>query len=205
MGIETQVNVKPAHLYCNVTISHLRLGILMQDLICFPATLQATYDEQYREFVINTPRDTASKFWIGGAAQHGKVGPSSYSLLASFLLQSRFLASSVLERPPGGGLAMKLMHITSTRQGWPGAQVCTVFAQLTVRGKWEGPHVFVVRIRDDQNRVTPGVRILDNGAKVRGWLLPCWQACPASCFAGPPPRALSSSTRCCSHHAMKDA
>jgi hypothetical protein len=23
--------------------------------------------------VINTPTDTASKFWIGGAAQHGKV------------------------------------------------------------------------------------------------------------------------------------
>ena len=36
--------------------------------------LQATYDEQSGEFVIHTPRDTASKFWIGGAAQHGKVG-----------------------------------------------------------------------------------------------------------------------------------
>ena len=47
------------------------------------------------------------------------------------------------------------------------AQGCTVFAQLTVRGKWEGPHVFVVRIRDDQGRPTSGVRILDNGAKVR--------------------------------------
>ncbi|CAL5219457.1 g1292 [Coccomyxa viridis] len=76
---------------------------------------QATYDEQTGEFVIQTPRDTASKFWIGGAAQHGKV--------------------------------------------------CTVFAQLTVRGKWEGPHVFVVRLRDDQGRTMPGVRILDNGAK----------------------------------------
>ena len=41
-----------------------------------------------------------------------------------------------------------------------------MFAQLTVRGKWEGPHVFVVRIRDDQGRLMPGVRILDNGAKV---------------------------------------
>ena len=47
------------------------------------------------------------------------------------------------------------------------AQVCTVFAQLTVRDKWEGPHVFVVRLRDDQGRTMPGVRILDNGAKVR--------------------------------------
>lgn len=33
----------------------------------------AVYDEESGEFVINTPCDTASKFWIGGAAQHGKV------------------------------------------------------------------------------------------------------------------------------------
>ncbi len=45
------------------------------------------------------------------------------------------------------------------------AQVCTVFAQLTVRGKWEGPHVFVVRIRGDGGESIPGVRILDNGPK----------------------------------------
>lgn len=47
----------------------------------------------------------------------------------------------------------------------PAAQVCTVFAQLTVRGKWEGPHVFVVRIRGDAGEPVPGVRILDNGPK----------------------------------------
>ena len=47
----------------------------------------------------------------------------------------------------------------------PAAQVCTVFAQLTVRGKWEGPHVFVVRIRGDHGEPVPGVRILDNGPK----------------------------------------
>ena len=44
-------------------------------------------------------------------------------------------------------------------------QVCTVFAQLTVAGKWEGPHVFVVRLRDDAGKPMPGVRILDNGPK----------------------------------------
>lgn len=44
-------------------------------------------------------------------------------------------------------------------------QVCTVFAQLTVGGKWEGPHVFVVRLRDDQGQLIPGVRIRDNGPK----------------------------------------
>ena len=40
-----------------------------------------------------------------------------------------------------------------------------MFAQLTVRGKWEGPHVFVVRIRGDSGESIPGVRILDNGPK----------------------------------------
>ena len=44
--------------------------------------------------------------------------------------------------------------------------MCTVFAQLTVNGKWEGPHVFVVRIRDNNSQLTPGVRILDNGPKM---------------------------------------
>lgn len=44
-------------------------------------------------------------------------------------------------------------------------QVCTVFAQLTVADKWEGPHVFVVRLRDDAGQLSPGVRIMDNGPK----------------------------------------
>ncbi len=48
----------------------------------------------------------------------------------------------------------------------PAPQVTVVFAQLTVDGKWEGPHVFVVRIRDDAMRVMPGVRIRDMGPKM---------------------------------------
>ena len=35
--------------------------------------LQATYDKASDGFIIHTPNDTASKFWIGGAGQHGKV------------------------------------------------------------------------------------------------------------------------------------
>lgn len=62
-------------------------------------------------------------------------------------------------------------------------QVCTVFAQLTVRSKWEGPHVFVVRIRDDQGRLMPGVRILDNGAKV-GCLFCLRSTLSSCCVAG---------------------
>lgn len=60
-----------------------------------------------------------------------------------------------------------------------------MFAQLTVRGKWEGPHVFVVRLRDDQGRTMPGVRILDNGAKV---------GCPPSPSAHTLRASLSSGT-----------
>lgn len=45
-------------------------------------------------------------------------------------------------------------------------QICTVFAQLTVDGKWQGPHVFVVRLRDNNSQLTPGVTILDNGPKM---------------------------------------
>jgi len=45
------------------------------------------------------------------------------------------------------------------------AQISTVFAQLTVGGKWQGPHVFVVRLRDRDGNCTPGVRIKDNGHK----------------------------------------
>jgi alkylation response protein AidB-like acyl-CoA dehydrogenase len=78
--------------------------------------LQATYDPAAREFVINTPNNEASKYWIGGSGQHGKI--------------------------------------------------CAVFAQLTVAGVWQGPHVFMVRIRDDQLRLMPGVRIKDHGPKV---------------------------------------
>ena len=68
--------------------------------------VQAEYDAGSQEFILNTPDDEASKFWIGGAGQHGKI--------------------------------------------------CTIFAQLTVNGKWEGPHVFVVHLRDDAGKLAPG-------------------------------------------------
>jgi acyl-CoA oxidase len=35
--------------------------------------LQATYDAATKEFVINTPNNEASKYWIGGSGQHGKI------------------------------------------------------------------------------------------------------------------------------------
>ena len=81
----------------------------------------AEFDPVTDSFIIHTPNNEASKYWIGGAAQTAKI--------------------------------------------------CAVFAQLTVKDphsgqpRWEGPHVFVVRLRDDQGNVVPGVRIIDCGAK----------------------------------------
>lgn len=75
----------------------------------------ATYDPASDMFVIHTPTNDASKFWIGGAGSTAKI--------------------------------------------------CAVFAQLTIQGVWEGPHVFVVRLRDDAGNILPGVRIKDNGPK----------------------------------------
>lgn len=75
----------------------------------------AVYDADRDVFIIHTPTNDASKFWIGGAGSTAKI--------------------------------------------------CAVFAQLTIEDKWQGPHVFVVPLRDDSNNVLPGVRIKDNGPK----------------------------------------
>ena len=75
----------------------------------------AVYDAASDMFVIHTPTNDASKFWIGGAGSTAKI--------------------------------------------------CAVFAQLTIQGVWQGPHVFVVRLRDDSGNILPGVRIKDNGPK----------------------------------------
>lgn len=46
------------------------------------------------------------------------------------------------------------------------AKISAVFAQLTINGRWEGPHVFLVRLRDDAGRPSPGVRTRDHGPKM---------------------------------------
>jgi len=65
-----------------------------------------------------------------------------------------------------GRLTESAFHRMPPRKSHALLQVCTVFAQLTVDGKWQGPHVFVVRIRDNNSQLTPGVKILDNGPKM---------------------------------------
>ena len=46
------------------------------------------------------------------------------------------------------------------------ARVATVFAQLETNGERYGVHAFVVPLRDDQDRVLPGIHIEDNGPKM---------------------------------------
>lgn len=55
---------------------------------------QAVYDKASDSFVINTPDDTASKFWIGGAAQHGKVTPAPRLMPCFSCLEHKLSRSS---------------------------------------------------------------------------------------------------------------
>ena len=75
MGIETQVTRLATVMYL---LWNFVQGAWLPSPACIRADVyqcafQATYDSQTGEFVIFTPSDTASKFWIGGAAQHGRV------------------------------------------------------------------------------------------------------------------------------------
>jgi hypothetical protein len=140
----------------------------------------AVYDAAAGEFVINTPDNQACKAWIGGAAQHGKVRGRAAAACSArappgpgHSLASRGGVVWLGVREAGwvlgwGGVGGIMQTALGQRPPRPAGahlvagacppQVCTVFAQLTVNGKWEGPHVFVVRIRDDNSSVTPGGR-----------------------------------------------
>merc|ERR1711962_1243167 len=76
----------------------------------------ATYDENTKEFIVNTPHPLAQKYWITNGAVHAK-------------------------------------HVV-------------VMAQLIVKGKNEGIHAILVRMRDNDLNIIPGVTVEDMGYKM---------------------------------------
>merc|ERR1719290_565306 len=76
----------------------------------------AIYDQETKEFIVNTPHPLAQKYWITNGAVHAK-------------------------------------HVV-------------VMAQLIVKGKNEGIHAILVRMRDNDLKTMPGVTIEDMGYKM---------------------------------------
>lgn len=76
----------------------------------------AVFDRARDEWVINTPTESAQKYWIGGGYEH--------------------------------------------------AQIATVFAQLYIDGTHYGVHALLVPLRDEHDRLLPGVRVKDCGHKM---------------------------------------
>lgn len=76
----------------------------------------AVYNEQTKQFVINTPTVNSQKFWITNGAYH--------------------------------------------------ANYAAVFAQTIVKGKNEGIHIFLVKMRDENNKPLKGIVIDDMGHKM---------------------------------------
>ena len=75
-----------------------------------------TYDNEKREFIVNSPTVLSQKYWITNSVNH-----ANYAL---------------------------------------------VFGQTIVNGKNEGINAFLVRIRDENMKPMPGVKILDMGMKM---------------------------------------
>lgn len=65
------------------------------------------------------------------------------------------------------------------------AKICAVFAQLTVAGTWQGPHVFVVRLRDDAGNIMPGAR---GGAEAAGRQPQCSSCSQPQCSSRSQPQ-----------------
>lgn len=108
-----------------------------------------TYDPRTGEFVINTPCESAQKYWIGGAA---KVS-SHFTYLSdmSFSFSIWFIYSYWLCI-----YFWLFQHATHT----------IVFSQLNINGTNQGVHAFIAQIRDEDGNICPSIRIADCGHKI---------------------------------------
>ena len=132
----------------------------LQDVGCFGLTelgygnnavemeTTAIYDDATKEFIVNTPHPLAQKYWITNGAIHAKhIGNF---LVYCYLLTSRFSFAIYL-------VIFLITNIFS---------IAVVFARLIVNGKNEGLHGVLVRIRDNNMKVMPGVTVEDMGHKM---------------------------------------
>ena len=75
------------------------------------------------------------------------------------------------DRPDGGRFLLRTPH-DGARKNWISqgltATNAVVFADLLVGGVSVGPHAFLLRLRDDDGRVVPGISLEDMGEKTTG-------------------------------------
>lgn len=75
------------------------------------------------------------------------------------------------DRPDGGRFLLRTPH-DGARKNWISqgltATTAVVFADLLVGGVSVGPHAFLLRLRDDDGRVVPGISLEDMGEKTTG-------------------------------------
>lgn len=158
--------------------------------------MQADYDKSSGGFVINTPDDTACKFWIGNTAQWAKLCTLFVQLHVGGQWQVRSVSVLLLGAREGA-----VRELEGLGTGWtpgqqaynsPGTSLCSSVTRLAwpLRQAFihqplspappglvsvpacppcQGPHVLLVRLRDDQGNLMPGVTIKDLGEREGGW------------------------------------
>lgn len=119
----------------------------------------ATYDINTGEFVINTPCESAQKYWIGGAANVWKMFVSVYSTnkLSTNQKGSGFIFTCCMWHASNDFFNLPIhQHATHT----------IIFSQLLINGTNQGVHAFIAQIRDSEGNICPNVRIADCGHKI---------------------------------------
>lgn len=123
----------------------------------------ATYDSSTGEFIINTPCESAQKYWIGGAA---KVSFSPFFSLFFFFFGNLGSFPFLYLLPWCGSHPSMPEYVLTIEHSFQHANHTVIFAQLHIEGKNQGVHAFAARIRDADGNVCPNIRVADCGHKI---------------------------------------